>query len=148
MTSTSQRDILSMNDPKEAYRYFQAKTHFTTGPAELREAMDHGNINIIDVRQSEDFDKEHVAGAKNLPEEEWSELTGLDRDKLNVIYCYSQECHLAARAAVFFAKRGYSVMEVEGGFNACKEYELPMEAEIATKSSRVHTTPTHEAAAH
>jgi rhodanese-related sulfurtransferase len=51
----------------------------------------------------------------------------LDRDKPNVLYCYSQVCHLAATAAVEFAGRGFSIVELEGGFDGWKEYDLPIE---------------------
>jgi rhodanese-related sulfurtransferase len=51
----------------------------------------------------------------------------LDREKTNIIYCYTQTCHLAATAALEFAERGYSVMEMEGGFAGWKQYGLPIE---------------------
>ena len=39
------------------------------------------------------------------------------KNKTHVIYCYTQTCHLAAGAALVFAKKGYSVVELEGGFD-------------------------------
>jgi len=41
---------------------------------------------------------------------------------MNVVYCYSAVCHLAARACISFASRGFPVMEMDGGFEAWKEY--------------------------
>ena len=41
-------------------------------------------------------------------------------------------CHLAATAAVEFAGKGFSVMELDGGFKAWREHGLPMEgSEVA-----------------
>jgi rhodanese-related sulfurtransferase len=54
-------------------------------------------------------------------------LAGLRKDKTNVLYCYSQVCHLAATAAVEFSGKGYPVMELEGGFRAWKDHEMDIE---------------------
>jgi rhodanese-related sulfurtransferase len=40
----------------------------------------------------------------------------LQKKTINVLYCYSQVCHLAATTAVEFAKKGYPVMELDGGW--------------------------------
>mgnify|MGYP000325743133 CR=1 FL=1 len=68
--------------------------------------------------------EEHAIRATSLPEDQWKTFKGLSKDKLNVLYCYTEVCHLAARAAVLFAGAGYPVMEMEGGFKAWKENEL------------------------
>ena len=74
-----------------------------------------------------DYAKGHIPGAINCPKGSWELYEGLSKDKTNVVYCYTQVCHLAATAAVEFADRGYPVMELEGGFETWKEYELPIE---------------------
>jgi rhodanese-related sulfurtransferase len=43
---------------------------------------------------------------------------------MNIIYCYAQNCHLGANAAMQFASKGYSVMEMDGGFESWKEQGL------------------------
>jgi rhodanese-related sulfurtransferase len=118
---------LQKTDPARAKEYFQNKMAFTTGPVELERAMKAGEVNVVDVRAAEDYDKGHIPGAKNLPKNRWSTLEGLDHDKPNVLYCYSQVCHLAATAAVEFASRGFSIIELEGGFEGWKENDLPTE---------------------
>ncbi len=123
---------LERNDPKQAQQYFAHKLAFTTGPVELARAIKEGNeITVVDVRQPEDYRKGHVPGALNLPQEKWGTCAGLRKDRLNVLYCYSQVCHLAATAAVEFASKGYSVMEMDGGFEAWKENDLEIESEIS-----------------
>jgi rhodanese-related sulfurtransferase len=120
----------SRNDPTKARQFFQDKVAFTTGPAELSSALKSGReIRVIDVRAAKDFDREHIPGAVNLPEDQWHLLNRLSLDHLNVIYCYSQVCHLGARAAIEFSSAGFSVMEMDGGFAAWKEYRLPTEGE-------------------
>ncbi|HTC78351.1 MAG TPA: rhodanese-like domain-containing protein, partial [Terriglobales bacterium] len=78
-------------------------------------------------RAEEDYQKGHIPGAINLPQEKWDTYEGLSRDKLNVLCCYSAVCHLAATAAVQFASEGFSVMEMDGGFEAWKENDLKVE---------------------
>ncbi|HEY5599085.1 MAG TPA: rhodanese-like domain-containing protein [Candidatus Manganitrophaceae bacterium] len=121
-------EIKTMVDPAKAKEYFEAKMAFTTGPVELERMMRQGeNINIVDVRAAEDYAEGHIPGAVSLPKEKWHTLEGLRKDKTNILYCYSQVCHLAATAAVGFTGKGYPVMELEGGFRAWKEHELDIE---------------------
>ena len=55
-----------------------------------------------------------------LPKDQWGDAKQLKailrKDKINVLYCYSHVCHLAATAAVEFTKKGYPVMELDGGW--------------------------------
>jgi rhodanese-related sulfurtransferase len=118
---------LTTPDPARAKEYFADKMAFTTGPVELPRAMQEGNVNLIDVRAAEDFRQGHIPGAINVPQDAWHSAGGLQRDKTNVLYCYSQVCHLAATAAIQFAERGFPVMELEGGFAGWKENKLPVE---------------------
>jgi rhodanese-related sulfurtransferase len=83
-------------------------------------------MEVLDVRASKDFKKGHIPGAISLPQENWNTMAGLRRDSMNIIYCYAQTCHLGANAAMQFAAKGYSVMEMEGGFASWKEQRLKM----------------------
>ena len=44
-----------------------------------------------------------------------------------MLCCYSHVCHLAAKAAVRLAVRGYPVMEMEGGMAEWKAMDLEVE---------------------
>jgi len=115
-------------NPDQAREFFQKKMAFTTGPVEVDHFKTQGdNFNLIDVRAAEDYAEEHAKGAVNLPEDQWNSFKGLSRDKLNVLYCYSAVCHLAAKAAQKFATAGYPVMEMDGGFESWKEHDLETE---------------------
>ncbi len=114
-------------DPAKAREFFEQKMTFTTGPVELNRMLKDENINVIDVRAAEDFAKGHIPSAVNLPKDKWDNAQGLKKDKINVLYCYTQQCHLAANAALELASRGFPVMELEGGFETWKEYELEVE---------------------
>ena len=126
--------VLKKNDPQKAREYFADKMAFTTGPVELSNNLKEGtDLVVVDVREAEDYKKSHVPGAINLPYDQWSTCEGLKKDVLNVLYCYSHVCHLAATAAVEFAGKGYPVMEMDGGFDAWTENELKVEAGGASK---------------
>jgi len=113
----------------EAHKFFSDKIDFTTGPVELNLQIQMGEkITIIDMREPEDFQAGHIPGAVNLPRDKWVSLAGLQRDRFNVLYCYSITCHLAAKAAVTFTEHGFPVMEMDGGYEAWKEHDLPIEA--------------------
>ena len=123
-------------DPVRARAFFEDKVPFTTGPVELDHMLkEHQNINVIDVRAEEDYAKGHIPGAINLPKTRWNTAEGLSRDKTNVVYCYSQVCHLAAKAALEFASKGFPVMELEGGFDGWKEHDLEVEQPSANRMS-------------
>lgn len=118
---------VKIHDPAKAKAFFEAKMAFTTGPIELERMIQGGEVNVVDVRAAEDYQEGHIPGAVNLPKDRWETPEGLRKDKVNVLYCYSQVCHLAAAGAVLFSSKGYPVMEMEGGFRAWKEYELDIE---------------------
>jgi len=140
-----QGNIHQLHSPESAKRYFEDKLAFTTGPVELDRWIRTGedNLLIVDVREAEDFAKGHIPGAINLPKEQWQNPQGLDKNKTNVVYCYHQQCHLAANACVRFASLEFPVMELEGGFAAWKEHELDVEQEPVHryKSGQRATSP-------
>lgn len=114
--------------PAQCKEFFEDKLSFTTGPVEVSHMIDEKeDVNIIDVRYPGDYAKGHIPGAINCPPDKWSSCEDLDKEKRNILYCYTQQCHLAAKAAVEFAGRGYPVMEMDGGFDAWQENELPIE---------------------
>ena len=118
-------------DPQVALKYFQQKLDCSTGPIELSHWLaEKAPINIIDVRRPEDYAKAHIPGAINVPKERWASAEGLSKDKTNIVYCYSQTCHMAAAASVEFAKKGFPVIELEGGFNTWQKAQLEVAAGV------------------
>lgn len=121
---------LEFPNPVKAKEFFEDKISFTTGPVEVdRMIKEHEDILVVDVRAEEDYARGHVPGAVNLPRERWGMPVGLDREKINIVYCYSHVCHLAAHAALELARQGFPVMEMEGGFEEWQSHDLPIEKE-------------------
>jgi rhodanese-related sulfurtransferase len=116
-------------DPARAKAFFEQKVAFSTGPVELSHAIEgHENVVIVDVREAEDYAKAHIPGAINIPKSNWDSAEGLRKDAMNVVYCYTQQCHLAANACVRFAGQGYPVMELDGGFEVWQQHDLDTES--------------------
>ncbi|HVO33060.1 MAG TPA: rhodanese-like domain-containing protein, partial [Elusimicrobiota bacterium] len=89
---------------------------------------DAGRVIVIDTRDAESFAKEHIPGAVNIPADELPKrLSELAKDKDVVPYCWSVVCHLATRAALFLAEKGYRVHELAGGIEYWKNYKMPLE---------------------
>ena len=104
-------------DPAAAREFFARKLAFTMSPVELRRRiLESSDLHVIDVREREDYDRGHIPGALHLSKDRWTTNSGLARGKMNVFYGHSLQCHLAAQAAVYFAKRKFPVMELLGGF--------------------------------
>lgn len=90
------------------------------------------------------------AAAVNLPRAAWAAAletgAGLRRDRPNIVYCYHPSCHLAAEAALEFARHGYPVVEMEGGFAAWSAQHLAEEAEAGSDVREAGATPGAKAA--
>jgi len=120
--------MLAMIDPQKAAKYFETKLEFTTGPRELYSLItSNQNISIIDVRNTIDYWKGHIPGAVSLPRKKWGTFKGLSRKGINVIYDYSEQCHLAMIACKLFAEHGLYVQQLEGGFEAWRQHSLLIE---------------------
>lgn len=114
-------------DFNKAREHFNARNAFTTGPHELLGMIDRkADVVIVDLRLPSDYRKGHVPGAVNLPKGRWDKPVGLSKDKLNVVYCYNQQCHLASEAAEQLVEQGYPVVEMEGGFATWEAFGQPV----------------------
>lgn len=79
-----------------------------------------GEIQVLDVREQEEYDALHLEGVTLLP---LSEL--LDRytelDKAQPYYVICRSGKRSARACQFMEEQGYDVTNVQGGMNALED---------------------------
>jgi len=110
------------HNTKMAENFFAQKLAFTLGPVELKAMMKDDKVKVLDVRYKDYFDEAHIPGAVSMPKYEIeANLTKLSKNEIYVVYCYNQQCHLGASAALFLAQNDYPVMELEGGFKVWVE---------------------------
>lgn len=106
------------HDTEAATDFFAKKLAYTLGPVELQHMLAEKKVKLIDVRAKEDYDEGHIQDALSIPKADLMEqMHHLSKADVHVVYCYNQQCHLGAAAALVLAKNGYPVMELEGGFD-------------------------------
>ena len=71
---------------------------------------------LIDVRESKDFDAGHILGARNIPYSQFRQrFKEIRPDK--PVYLYDQNSGKSARAALFLKKKDYAhLYHLQGGF--------------------------------
>ncbi|GEK91269.1 rhodanese-like domain-containing protein [Alkalibacterium kapii] len=84
---------------------------------EFQQKQKKENINIIDVREADEFAADHIPGAVNTPLSEFAQhLSKIDKNKENYIICLT-----GARSSVasdYLGNNGYTVTNVMGGMSA------------------------------
>ena len=87
---------------------------------ELHSLLETNKIELIDVRELDEFANGHVAGARNLPLSSLANnYSSLDKEVSYHIIC--QKGGRSARACEFLEGQGYHVTNVEGGVEAYPE---------------------------
>jgi rhodanese-related sulfurtransferase len=103
----------------DALSYFSAKLALETDASDVYAAQKAGeDFVLIDVRGDEAWDQGRVAGAIHMPYRQIAERAPVELDPQVpvVVYCWSPGCNAGAKGAVEFAKLGYSVREMIGGY--------------------------------
>lgn len=94
-------------------------TFYTIHPREIDAVQKNRNALLIDVREREEYRKEHYRNALNCPYEEmecW--MHRFPKQRALILYCdYGSTSLLAARR---LAKENYEVYTVIGGIHAIK----------------------------
>ena len=104
----------------EALQHFCARLAFETDVSDVAADLVAGapGMLVVDTRSLESWNQGHVPGAIHLPRPKIATQAAelIDRDKTVVVYCWGPGCNGAQKAAVEFARLGYTVKEMLGGF--------------------------------
>ena len=99
-------------------------------PIEARELLrlaKDGNVTVLDVRPSDEYEAGHISGALNVPLSELEKhLKELPKDKEVVAYCRGPYCVLAYEAVEQLRKKGYKVRRLEEGYPEWVSSGLPV----------------------
>ena len=113
-----------------ALEYFSAKLALETDASDVYAAPKSGEAFVlVDVRGDEAWAQGRIVGAVHLPRPQIAEraLQELDPAVPVVVYCWSPGCNAGAKAAVEFAKLGFSVREMIGGYEYWVRNGYPIE---------------------
>ncbi len=118
------------NNHSKAVEFFSGRLGFLIAPSKLKEHLDQSDpkITVIDVRHHDSYNESRVPSAIFVDADDLdSQWELFSRDTTNVIYCYSELCHRAARVCLAASLKGFAVMELHGGFEGWAEYPMRLE---------------------
>lgn len=113
-----------------AEEFFTAKLTYETDASDLYEQLKAGeNVVVVDVRSDVAYEQGHVKGAIHLP---YRDIQAKAADLIPagaevVVYCWSPGCNAGAKGAREFARAGYSVREMIGGWEYWVREGYPVE---------------------
>jgi rhodanese-related sulfurtransferase len=94
--------------------------------SELRELIRTGEVFLIDVRPTLEYEYGHLPGAVSMPVDELPQRLGeLPEDKRIVAYCRGSYCLFADEAVALLREKGYDVSRMEGGWEEWWVEERP-----------------------
>ncbi|HEV8495743.1 MAG TPA: metalloregulator ArsR/SmtB family transcription factor [Gemmatimonadaceae bacterium] len=95
---------------------------------ELRRLMRDGDVTILDVRPTDEFDAGHIPGALSMPV---SELKGrireIPKSREVVAYCRGRYCVYSLEAVTLLRKRGYRARRADEGMPDWRAAGMPVE---------------------
>lgn len=127
--------------PADAVAHFSARLTYEADVsdvhADLHAAVD--GLVVVDSRSEESWNQGHIPGALHLPTARIADhAPGLvRRDAVVVTYCWGPGCNGATRAALAFARLGYRVKEMIGGY----EYWVREGFTVRTASGQLTQPP-------
>ena len=114
----------------DALSYFTGKLAHETDASDVYAAQRDGQpFVLVDVRGADAWAQGHPVGAVHTPYREIAERapTEIPLTTPVVVYCWSPGCNAGAKGAVEFARLGYSVKEMIGGYEYWVREGLPTE---------------------
>ncbi|WP_326824363.1 rhodanese-like domain-containing protein [Streptosporangium sp. NBC_01756] len=138
--------------PLAAVAHFSARLMFETDVSDVYADLGAGDsrIVVVDSRSLESWRQGHIEGALHLPTAEIAARAPsiISRDVTVVTYCWGPGCNGATRAALEFAKLGYDVKEMLGGFEYWARESFPVVTPSGVERRPVDplTAPVHAVA--
>jgi rhodanese-related sulfurtransferase/DNA-binding transcriptional ArsR family regulator len=96
--------------------------------AELARRLKRGDITVLDVRPTAEFEAGHIAGATSVPIDELRRhVRALPKDAEVVAYCRGPYCVYADDAVRELTKRGFRARRLEDGYPEWRRAGLPID---------------------
>jgi rhodanese-related sulfurtransferase len=98
---------------------------------ELAARLNRGEVIVVDVRPSAEYEAGHLAGARSIPAKRLArEVATLPADVEVVAYCRGPYCVFADDAVRLLKRRGLKARRLEDGFPEWRDAELPVETAV------------------
>lgn len=112
--------------------YYEVENAVLVSPHSLRKSMDKGDTSfiLVDLRSSQEYEKEHIIGAVNIPaykdpntsaydevDRIVSEFQKLPKDKDIIVYCYSIPCMTGRKIGKMLTEHNIYVKHLGIGWN-------------------------------
>jgi rhodanese-related sulfurtransferase len=130
-----------------AVEHFENRLRFETDVSDVHSAMASGapGFVLVDSRGEAAWDQGHLPGAVHLPTGQIDERAGelIPAGAAVVTYCWGPGCNGATRAALKFARLGYAVQEMLGGYEYWVREGFPVQTRLGpmTRPADPLTTP-------
>ncbi len=113
-------------DLSRGKKFFEDIISFTVGPFSLDEIISNrtNTVNIADVREYKDYINGHIPYAQHIPYKEEENFDILDKDKVTVVYTYSDSCPRAYNTALKLIEKHYPAVILRGGFKEWKKFDF------------------------
>ena len=100
---------------------------------ELTSLINSSRVLLIDLRGNDDFQKGHIANAKNYS---FDELDSLKTNKIDYIVTYSSSDNESIKAAKFLNKTGIqNICYLDGGIATWLDNSMPLSGDINDRES-------------
>ncbi|MGW0662418.1 rhodanese-like domain-containing protein [Streptodolium elevatio] len=130
--------------PEAAAAHFAARLAFEADVSDVHTDLTSGapGVVVVDSRSRVSWDQGHIPGALHIPTARIAELApqliGGPESRVTVVtYCWGPGCNGATKAALAFARLGYPVKEMIGGF----EYWAREGFEVESTGGTSRTAP-------
>ncbi len=111
--------VSSVRGMTDAVDYFSRRLAFETDPSDVYAAQRAGDdLVLVDVRGDDAWAQGRVSGAVHMPYREIAERAPreIPAGTPVVVYCWSPGCNAGQKGALAFARLGYDVREMIGGY--------------------------------
>lgn len=115
------------NDIERAKAFIENIVYFSVTPFALKDMIRYrqSSINIIDVRNHNDYIKGHIPYSINYLTNENEDLFNIaERSKANIICGDLKDCENIYRIADILLKNNYPCVILQGGFEMWEKYEF------------------------
>lgn len=120
-------------DSSHAAAHFAGRLAYETDPSDVYADLDSAvaGLWVVDTRSAAAWNQGRIPGAHHVPTAEIAARATqmVPRDAVVVTYCWGPGCNGSTVAALEFAKLGYRVKEMIGGFEYWAREGLPVETD-------------------